>query len=105
MKKILFAALLLLSLVVCVTSPAWAGGLDDVKAGIAAYHRRDYDETIRLATQAIAAGDLSQENLRVAYINRGNAWRHKGDYDRALADYNKVIELDPTDDALSLIHI
>jgi tetratricopeptide (TPR) repeat protein len=99
MKKILFAALLFLSLVFCFVSLGWAGGIDDLKAGIAAYHRGDYDETIRLATQAIAAGDLSQENLRVAYINRGNAWRHKGDYDRALADYNKVIELDPKDDA------
>jgi hypothetical protein len=29
MKKIPFAALLLLSLMVCVTSTAWAGALDD----------------------------------------------------------------------------
>lgn len=99
MKRILLISLLFLSLVLCFVSVGWAGGIDDVKAGIAAYQRGDYDETIRLCTQAIASGDLSQKNLRVAYTSRGNAWRHKGDYDRALADYNKVIELDPTDDA------
>jgi tetratricopeptide (TPR) repeat protein len=99
MKRILLISLLSLSLVFCFVSLGWAGGIDDVKAGIAAYHRGDYDETIRLCTEAIASGDLSQKNLCVAYTFRGNAWRHKGDYDRALADYNKVIELDPTDDA------
>jgi tetratricopeptide (TPR) repeat protein len=99
MKRILLISLLFLSLVLCFVSLGWAGGIDDLKAGIAAYQRGDYDETIRLDTQAIAAGDLSQKNLRVAYISRANAWRHKKDYDRALADYNKAIELDPKDDA------
>jgi tetratricopeptide (TPR) repeat protein len=99
MKKILFISFLFLSLVFCFVSLGWTGSIDDVEAARAAYNRGDYDEVIRLDTQAIASGDLSQENLRVAYVNRGNAWRHKGDYDRALADYNKLIELYPKDDA------
>jgi tetratricopeptide (TPR) repeat protein len=98
MKRILLISLLFLSLVLCFVSLGWAGGIDDVKAGVAAYQRGDYDETIRLATQAIASGDLSQKNLITAYICLGNAWRHKGDYDRAIANYNKIIELDPTND-------
>jgi len=31
-----------------------------------------------------------------AYINRGNAFKNKGDFDKALANYNKAIRLDPT---------
>ena len=30
-----------------------------------------------------------------AYLNSGNAYYEKGDYDRALADFNKAIELQP----------
>ena len=32
---------------------------------------------------------------RLAYNNRGNAYGDKGDYDRAIADYNEAIRLDP----------
>ncbi len=31
----------------------------------------------------------------MAYNNRGTAYIWKGDYDRAIADYTKVIEIDP----------
>ena len=31
----------------------------------------------------------------VAYNNRGNAWQCKKDYDKAIADYNEAIRLDP----------
>ena len=31
----------------------------------------------------------------MAYSNRGYAYFQKGDYDRAIQDYNKAIELDP----------
>jgi lipoprotein NlpI len=50
------------------------------------------DETIRACTEAIEnpAGDLAW-----AFNNRGNAYRAKGDFDRALADYNQAISLDP----------
>lgn len=30
-----------------------------------------------------------------AYVNRGTAYRLGGDHDRAVADYSKVIEIDP----------
>ena len=32
-------------------------------------------------------------------MNRGNVFSDKGDNDRAIADYNKAIELDPKVDA------
>jgi tetratricopeptide (TPR) repeat protein len=33
----------------------------------------------------------------LAYNNRGIAWSHKKDYDRAIADFNEAIRLDPND--------
>ena len=32
-----------------------------------------------------------------AYIRRGNAYNHKGDYDRAIADLEQAVRLDPKD--------
>ena len=29
------------------------------------------------------------------YFNRGAYWQHKKDYDKAIADYNQAIRLDP----------
>jgi len=57
--------------------------------------RGDYGLDIRRFTQAIDSGELSQENLSIAYYNRGNAWSNKGKYNRAIADYTKAIEIDP----------
>ena len=93
MKKILFVALLLLSLMVCVASPAWAGGLDDALAGEAALDERNYDKAIGLCTKAIESGELSHENLSKMYYNRGLAWGNKGDLNKAIADYTKATEI------------
>src|SRR5215831_2601604 len=38
----------------------------------------------------------SEPEVAWAYINRGLAYKAKGEYDRAIADYNKAIELDPS---------
>jgi tetratricopeptide (TPR) repeat protein len=32
-----------------------------------------------------------------AYYNRGNSYRAKGEYERAIADYTRALELDPND--------
>jgi tetratricopeptide (TPR) repeat protein len=95
MKKILFMTILLLSLMVCFTSPAWAGGLDDANIGMAALRQQNYDEAIRLFTKAIASGELSQKQLSSVYPLRGLAWEGKGNNDKAIADCTKGIELDP----------
>jgi tetratricopeptide (TPR) repeat protein len=95
MKRILHISFLFLSLMLCFALLGWGGGIDDAKAAFEAVKRGDYGMAIRLYTKAIASGDLSQENLCAAYNNRGTAWKNKGDYDRAIADYSKAIELDP----------
>jgi tetratricopeptide (TPR) repeat protein len=97
MKRILFISFLFLSLVLCFVLLGWAGGIEDFNAAFTAKNRGDYDEAIRLYTQAIASGDLSQENLSIAYNNRGNTWQKKGDSDRAMEDYDKAIKIDRND--------
>jgi lipoprotein NlpI len=55
------------------------------------------DPAIDACTRAIASGQLSQTNLAETYMNRGVEWRHKGDNDRAMADYDEAIRLNPND--------
>ena len=40
-------------------------------------------------------GDPARSEIRLAYNNRGLAYGNKGDYDRAIADFNEAIRLDP----------
>ena len=49
------------------------------------------DPAIDACTRAIASGQLSQTNLAETYMNRGVEWRHKGDDDRAMADYDEAM--------------
>jgi tetratricopeptide (TPR) repeat protein len=94
MKRILLTTLLF-SLMVCVSSQGWAGGLEDAQAGEAAARSGKYDEAIRLYNKAIESGELSQTNLAIAYNNRAFAWYAKGDYDRSMSDCNKAIDINP----------
>jgi tetratricopeptide (TPR) repeat protein len=98
MKKILFMAFLLVSLMVCLTSSTWASGLDDFNACLTVVSRENYDEAIRLCTNAIASGELSREKLSLAYEVLGIAWYSKKEYDKAIADYTKAIESNPRSD-------
>jgi hypothetical protein len=52
------------------------------------------------ATQTTQSANLAQAirldpNYASAYNDRGNAYRHKGDYARAIADYTQAISLNP----------
>jgi tetratricopeptide (TPR) repeat protein len=53
------------------------------------------EEALAACTRALQAGRLDRtERVRV-YNARGILWKRKGDYDRAIADYNAAVELDP----------
>jgi tetratricopeptide (TPR) repeat protein len=54
-----------------------------------------WDTHIAGCTRAIQSGQYQGADLAWAYNNRGLAWRAKGDTDRAIADYNEAIRLDP----------
>ena len=53
-------------------------------------NEEDIDKKIELYTKAIELNP----NYKMAYYNRGLAYRKKGDNDQAISNYNKAIELD-----------
>ena len=57
----------------------------------------DTDVRIAGCTALIQAGQETTKNLSAIYDYRGNAYSTKGDYDRAIQDYDQAIRLDPND--------
>ena len=55
----------------------------------------DPDTKITGCTALIQAGQNTTETLSVIYNNRGTAFDDKGDYDRAIRDFNEAIRLNP----------
>ena len=50
---------------------------------------------LEACTAVIQGGGEAVPNLAVAYRNRGVAHAARSDYDQAIADFNKAIELNP----------
>jgi len=53
------------------------------------------DQRIEVCTQALDTESMSAPVRAATLNNRGVAWKTKGDLDRALADYDEAIRLDP----------
>jgi tetratricopeptide (TPR) repeat protein len=53
------------------------------------------DQIIRGCTALIRSGEYSGSDLAVIFTNRGSAYDDKRDEDRAIADHNRAIKLDP----------
>ena len=77
------------------TNTVLADGLDDVKKGFDAASRGEYEMAIFYYTEAIDSMELSQESLTQAYHNRGMVHSIKGQYDRAIQDFDQTILLNP----------
>ena len=58
------------------------------------------DLVISGCTAVIQSGKEGAKELAVAFHNRGNAFRIKLEYDRAIKDYDQAIKLDPKDNDL-----
>ncbi len=59
---------------------------------------KDRDLSIRGCTLIIEGQAKNYNSVAakaVAYANRGNAYEKKGEYDRAIADYEQAIRLNP----------
>jgi len=55
----------------------------------------DPDLKISGCTAVIQSGHETQQNLAIAFYNRGNAYVRKGQNDRAIQDYDQAIRLNP----------
>jgi lipoprotein NlpI len=55
----------------------------------------DADAAIPACTRLIETGNLDIKDRAIAYDSRGVAYWRKGDYDQAIVNYNKAIEIDP----------
>jgi tetratricopeptide (TPR) repeat protein len=51
------------------------------------------DQAILACTRLISNNEVSEADRGTAYVNRANAYANKGDYDRAIADATRAIEL------------
>ena len=57
--------------------------------------RTSPDIQIDGCTSLINSGKQTTQTLVIAYNNRGNAYVAKGEYDRAIQDYDQSIKLNP----------
>jgi tetratricopeptide (TPR) repeat protein len=91
MRKIALAALLL----VVTTARSYCASFDDLNAGLSYFEQDQYDNAIIWFDKALAAGDLITDHKRIAYLDRGLAYRIKGDIQKAIADFTSAIATDP----------
>ncbi len=88
MRAILLAAVLTSTFLSVASAQSldqqWAWCRDDNSARL-----------IRACTAVIRSGHQTPEDLARAYFNRGRAWSDKGQFDRAIADFDQAIRLDP----------
>lgn len=55
----------------------------------------DPDRSIEACTTLIESGTETVVNLSIAHSNRGITYSDKGDFDRAMADYERALQLNP----------
>jgi tetratricopeptide (TPR) repeat protein len=85
-----FAAVLVL--VFTFGLPVWGQWTDDADR---CSKISDPDQSLPYCTAAIESGHLSTTNLAITFNNRGNAYAHNGNHDRAIRDYDEAIRLNP----------
>ena len=91
MRRVLIAlALLFLPL-----APAGAGDRAYCHQASGAEAAGNYDLAIDYYTRCLKSVDLSIGNQAIFYNNRGEVYYRKGEYDRAIADYDQALRLDP----------
>ncbi len=69
----------------------------EYRAGQEAARTGNHDAAILHYTRAIDSGKLKSGQLLRAHRNRASAYAGKGEYEKAIADYTSVIEINPFD--------
>ncbi len=78
-------------LLVVMASGAQAGMNQDLSSCTAAKNRA----AATACTRVMDSGRLPREQMYIGYFNRGTAFRRAGDFDKAVSDFTKVLELKP----------
>jgi tetratricopeptide (TPR) repeat protein len=91
------ALLLAYGLLVAVASPVAADPLADIRAGNQSFAEGKLEQAVADFSRAIEGGGLDPESLALAYNNRGVVFGELGDFDRAILDYQRALELKPGD--------
>ena len=92
-KGILSAVLL----VMLGSAQALGAALDDIRAGNEFFKAGRLDDAVSAYTQAITSGELESETLAITYNNRGVALGEQSEFERAIEDYEKALQLLPAD--------
>ncbi|MDH6261224.1 tetratricopeptide repeat protein [Bradyrhizobium sp. BR13661] len=88
MRKLLLISFAVVAGFMMRTCPATAQSAVDL------CNRGNVDDVIAGCSTAIKQKPNSQ-NVWIAYHNRGSAWSTKGDYDKAIADFDQALRLNP----------
>ena len=86
--------ILVLAVFLAFPGAAVADALSDFFVAHKAYAQGNYDFAICYYTRAIQSGELSSEHQAITFNNRGLAYYDKDEYDLAISDYDRAIELD-----------
>jgi len=78
-------------LLAVLASGAQAGMSQDLSTCTAAKNRA----AANACTRVMDSGRLPREQMYIGYFNRGTAFRRAGDFDKAISDFTKVLELKP----------
>ena len=89
-NAIVFAATALLSLA-CLSAPAAAADAEPRCGEVT----NNPELSIKVCTRLIEFAGLDRPELAKAYYTRALDWASQGNHDRALADFNMAVELDP----------
>lgn len=66
-----------------------------LQRGFEAHQNDNMDDAIEYYTEFIRLDPVDTSNISVAYYSRGIAYGEKNEYDTAIEDYNKAIQLNP----------
>ena len=95
--SVIAVAALVVALLLISADPDGIDGTGDLDAGLNAASNSDYELAIANFTAVIESGNYSGHDLADIYRNRGFAYYSLGDFDRAIADFDVVVRLDPGD--------
>lgn len=79
-----------------ITTGAWAGGMENYRAGCQANKSFNYEQAIMLLTLAIESGELEGMDLASAHFSRAFALKKSGKFNEAISDYDKALKLSPS---------